>query len=272
VELQEKQAEYLKQGLNVAALSYDSPAVLKGFAERKGITYPLLSDPESTAIRAFGILNETMPKGAFYGVPWPATFVVGAEGKVKARFFEEDYKQRYTAGNVLLRVAPSAAGDGWTETSTKHLKIRNGASDTKARGGSRVTLVVDVDLPARMHVYAPGVKEYIPVDWQMASNSAVAKIEAAIYPAARTMHLAAIKETVPVFEGKVRIVRDVVLAQQKELMEAAGSAGQLVLEGGFRYQACDDKVCYPPVTVPLKWTLSAEEHDRMRAPEEVRRK
>jgi hypothetical protein len=39
----------------------------------------------------------------------------------------------------------------------------------------------------------------------------------------------------------------------------------------LRYQACDDKVCYPPDTVPVHWTLQVEGHDRERAPAELQR-
>ena len=37
--------------------SYDSRAVLKDFAQRKDIQFPLLSDADSGIIRRFGILN-----------------------------------------------------------------------------------------------------------------------------------------------------------------------------------------------------------------------
>ena len=46
-----------KHGLGLAVISYDSVPILKNFAERKNITYPLISDTDSRIIRAFGILN-----------------------------------------------------------------------------------------------------------------------------------------------------------------------------------------------------------------------
>jgi len=49
-----------------------------------------------------------------------------------------------------------------------------------------------------------------------------------------------------------------------------GPQGELVLRGSFRYQACDDKVCYVPETVPVEWTFQWENHDRTRVPEELR--
>jgi peroxiredoxin len=57
-------------GAGASSDHFDSVAVLKNFADRQHITFPLLSDPESKIIRAFDILNETVAPGtAFYGIP-----------------------------------------------------------------------------------------------------------------------------------------------------------------------------------------------------------
>ena len=71
--------EFRKLGLGIAAISYDSVAILHDFAERKGIHYPLLSDPKSEIIRSLGILNESVPKdNPFFGIPYPGSYVVNA--------------------------------------------------------------------------------------------------------------------------------------------------------------------------------------------------
>ena len=56
MELEETKLDFAERGLNIAALTYDSVAILRHFGDRKEITYPLLSDPDSEVIRAFGIL------------------------------------------------------------------------------------------------------------------------------------------------------------------------------------------------------------------------
>jgi hypothetical protein len=43
------------------------------------------------------------------------------------------------------------------------------------------------------------------------------------------------------------------------------------VEGTLRYQACDDRVCYVPQELPVKWTFQLEGHDRERAPAELQR-
>src|SRR5260370_726960 len=57
LQLQQAKAEFEAKGIHVASITYDSEAILKEFSARKGITYPMLSDPGSKIIRAFAILN-----------------------------------------------------------------------------------------------------------------------------------------------------------------------------------------------------------------------
>jgi hypothetical protein len=44
------------------------------------------------------------------------------------------------------------------------------------------------------------------------------------------------------------------------------------VEGTLRYQACDDRLCYIPQELPLKWMFQYENFDRQRAPTELQRK
>ena len=51
-----------------------------------------------------------------------------------------------------------------------------------------------------------------------------------------------------------------------------GTDRKLTVQGTFRYQACDDKECYPPQTIPLRWTFHVNSLDSQRAPAELQRK
>ena len=48
--------------------------------------------------------------------------------------------------------------------------------------------------------------------------------------------------------------------------------GELSVKGSFRYQACDDKVCYTPRTIPLEWRIRVNPPDRQRVPAPLRGK
>ena len=63
MELQDRLTELTEAGVGVAAISYDSEKTLAVFAERRGITFPLLSDDESAVIKEYGILNTVVAEG-----------------------------------------------------------------------------------------------------------------------------------------------------------------------------------------------------------------
>lgn len=88
-------------GYSVVTLSYDDPKILKVFSDKYKFPYTMLSDPESEAIKAFGVLNEEMkPMTRYYGVPYPVVYVVGLDKTIKARIAEEDYKNRPSVAQI----------------------------------------------------------------------------------------------------------------------------------------------------------------------------
>jgi Disulphide bond corrector protein DsbC len=131
--------------------------------------------------------------------------------------------------------------------------------------------VIEIDLKPKMHLYAPGVQGYIPIDWQMEKSPAWAAFPAA-YPASTMLNLPAIKETVSVYTNHVRIVRDVTVGLDPEVASALAADRTLSVEGSFRYQACDDKECFLPKTIPLRWTFKVGQLDTQRVPEALQRK
>ena len=271
MQLERKRDDFERRGVGVAAVSFDTVDTLRHFAERAGVSFPLLSDPDSEIIRAFGLLNTEVPADhRFYGIPRPGEFWIGPDGVVQATYFEEDYSDRFTAGSVLVRQLGSDAGAAAAEIETDQLTLRSWASDVIVRGGNRLTLGLDIDLPEKMHVYAPGVENYIPISWTIETASGLTVYEPE-YPQPETLHLPAINETAPVYEGSFRALRDVMVGQPDDVEPLLDEEGFLVIKGSFRYQACDDKVCYLPRTLPLEWRLEFEAHDRTRGPEELRR-
>jgi Thiol:disulfide interchange protein DsbD, N-terminal len=124
---------------------------------------------------------------------------------------------------------------------------------------------VEIELKPKMHVYAPGVEGgYISVDWKV-PNSPSWTAQKVQFPPSRKVRLDAIDETVPVYEGRARFVRDLVVGTK-------AAAGSITVEGSFSYQACDDRMCYVPRTVPLKWTFRVDPLDSERVAEELQKK
>lgn len=106
MELRDAQAALKAKGYGLAALSYDSPEVLAQFAARREIGYPLLSDPKSATIDAYGIRDPQYPAGHMaHGVPQPAIFILSRQGVVRAKLAEEGYRTRPPSAVVLETVS-----------------------------------------------------------------------------------------------------------------------------------------------------------------------
>ena len=257
--------------MGVAAISYDSVDVLKQFSERAGITFPLLSDADSSVIRKFGILNETIDKGTpFYGIPNPGTYIVNRRGVVQSKFFEDDFRVRDTAASIVLRQFGIQAEKHGTVRG-KHLDLTVAASDREARPGQRLTLTAEVAPGKEIHVYAPGVQGYIPVALTFDPTKAFTA-DAPVFPRAKIMNLPAIRERVLVYDAPFRIQQTITLGTAAEVEPLLDGDRNLKIAGKLRYQACDERECFVPETLAAEWTVHVLPFDRTRVSEDARRK
>ena len=200
-------------------MSYDSRAVLADFAERRRISFPLLSDPGSMVIARFGLLNPAYPPGDnAHGVPYPGTFVTDPSGTVTARFFEAAYAKRRTSASLLALAGDVPRWEG-DEIRNRAFVLRTSQSNRAAAPGQRLTLVVDFEMLPEMHAYAPGATGYRALELRLEPNPLV-ELHETVLPASRPLYFAPLKETVPVFEGRFRLTRDVSLAGGRDLAEA----------------------------------------------------
>jgi peroxiredoxin Q/BCP len=70
-------------GFAVIGISPDNPAKLAKFAERDGLTFPLLSDPDHKVLDAYGAYGEKMLYGKKSVGVIRSTFVVDPDGKIE---------------------------------------------------------------------------------------------------------------------------------------------------------------------------------------------
>jgi hypothetical protein len=180
----------------------------------------------------------------------PGWLILNPMGVIVAKYFEEDPTQCYTSAAILLHQFGWMPPEPTQQVEGKQLTAAVGASNTTVAPGQRVALTLDVELQPNMHVYAPGVEGYIPIDWKM-EDSGTAQVHAAVFPRAEKLFLKAIDETVPAYRSHFRLVRDITIKP------AADGAGRFTVAGSLRYQACDDRVCYIPQTLSLAWTFEA---------------
>jgi hypothetical protein len=243
-----------REGLGLIAVSYDSPDILKAFAERHGITYPLLTDAGSTVIDAWGLRNEAA-RGREVGVPYPGTFILDRDLRVVERAFEQAYQERSTAAGLLARIGGAVPAAAPAEITGGQMTATLGVSDDTVAPGQRVTLIIDLKPLPKMHVYAPGQQGYLPVSIAL-DPSPDFRAQPPVFPAPGTYFFAPLKETVKVYATPIRITQSLTVALTPELRKRAAARDRLVVTGSLSYQACDDAVCYRPQTLPVSWSMT----------------
>ena len=205
------------------------------------------------------------------GMAHPGFFYIDRKEVIREKFFEARELERFTPNNVIGNLFPEILEAVGPEVEAPHLRVQLAQSDRTVTLGNRVTLAVEVELPPRVHVYAPDVQGYKPIQLILQS-SPVLTLGPVSYTRARILYLKAIREKVPVFEGKFRLTQDVTVTTDREFARSVGNGMTMSVGGELYYQACDEKICYPPNSVPVTWQLNISPLDRQRSPEDIRHK
>jgi DsbC/DsbD-like thiol-disulfide interchange protein len=129
-----------------------------------------------------------------------------------------------------------------------HLDIAVSSSEATASPGSKVSLLLDITPKPGIHVYAPGAKDYVPIAVVMDPHPGVAFADLQ-YPKSEMMDFAG--EKVPVYQQAFKLVEEASIARSVK-------RGTLTLTGTVKYQACDDRVCFIPASVPERWTIKVK--------------
>ncbi len=239
----------------------------------------MLSDAGSATIKRYGILNTvseealgpngddpavladfqqyvsvTSPSERFLGIAYPGTFMLDPDGVVTARFFEDFYRERSTASNILLKLGAGGSSVQGTEISTGHIKIRTYPSDSVIAPGEHFSLALEITPQPNMHVYAPGAERYRVITLRIEPQPFV-RLLPIQHPESQIYYFEPLDERVPVYQKPFTLLQEVVPEITQEARAAFQEKDRLTLTGSLEYQACDDKLCYNPVSVPLSWTV-----------------
>jgi peroxiredoxin len=285
VELQSRTRELSDKGLGLATISYDPPDILAAFSRQRGITFPMLSDVGSETIKRYGILNTVAmelagpnakdpaladdiklyvsvvgPNARMAGIAFPGTFMLERNGRVKARFFEDFYIERNTVSSIMMRLGGGAKLTG-TKVATEHLEITTYPSDSAIAPGDRVTLAFDVVPRRGIHVYAPGASSYRILTVSLESHPQIRALPMK-YPSSQIYVFKPLNERVPVYQKPFTLLQEIVLAGTPQAQAALRGKDSLTVNGTLEYQACDDRVCFNPESVPMSWTFMLRPIDR----------
>ena len=140
-------------------------------------------------------------------------------------------------------------------TTTDHLTVSATLSAQTIAPGRRVTLTAEVKPKVGMHVYAPG-SQYRAVAIKLEPRSPF-RLDAPVeYPKAVLYTFKPLDEQVLVYDAPFRLVAQVALDPAGAFVSPLQRPTRLALNTSLDYQACDDRVCYLPESVPLRWMVT----------------
>ena len=261
VELQAAWRSLEPAGVAVFALSYDSVETLAAFAEKYGITYPLLSDVGSHTIRALGLLNEKhlVEQHAFYGiktrddqigVAYPGTFVLDERGVVTEKHFEQSYRVRPTA-RIFEEFALGGSEAGPPSEAPRAeaagVQVKAWTDAPTYRPYQQVRLHLQLSLPIDLHIFgSPIADSYTPFCLEVDGLDGLSAGKPQL-PTPKPFTVEGFDDQFLVYEGIIRAL--IPLQFTKNL-------GATVITARVKYQACTPTECFPPVDLRIDVPLN----------------
>lgn len=133
----------------------------------------------------------------------------------------------------------------------QHATVIASASAAAASAGGALTLWADVAPQPSIHIYAEGAKEFTPVALVLTPNAAV-KARRPVYPKPDAATAPGSTDAVPAYTQPFRIALPVTIAP------TAKPGDVVAIAGAVRYQACDDRLCYPVTSAPVMWQVTVK--------------
>ena len=99
---QSRLGEFQSKGAKVCAICVDSVEKSRAVVQKKGLGFPILSDPSGETMRAFGVWHESQR------IALPAVFVVGRDGKIVWRRVSAYVDERPAEDEVLEAVGKAS--------------------------------------------------------------------------------------------------------------------------------------------------------------------
>ncbi len=144
------------------AISYDSVSTLKAFSDKYQITYPLLSDEGSEVIKSFGIFNTEVDSASYgFGIPHPGIYIIDENLTVIEKHFEQSYRERPTAQNVLVNLLDEKLESNVQTFEKTYLTGSITVSDTIAYRSQLLSVQVDIDLKDGFHLYGKHIQAFL---------------------------------------------------------------------------------------------------------------
>jgi hypothetical protein len=141
--------------------------------------------------------------------------------------------------------APNGAAQSFFKNQPPRLELSVVPPARPVALGTASALTLTVTPKPGIHVYAPGNPDYIPVAVDIVPQTGLS-IEPAAFPPGKDLLFGPLKEAVKVYSEPFDV--RVPFTPQAALRKAhpSGKTAVIMLKGTLSYQACNEKVCFPP--------------------------
>jgi hypothetical protein len=252
VQFQKKISEFDNKGVTIIGISYDDVTVLRQFAEKYNITYPLLSDAGSQVIKKFGLLKQdatASKKGS--GVPNPGLYVIDNNLTVLSKHFEKSYAARPSTQTVLITAFGDSARAGVQHFSTPTLDGQIALSDTTAYPAQVLFLSLHIKMRPGYHLYGrPTPEGYIPFSITIQDNDNFIVDEFKL-PGGKPFKVDGLEEEFFILPGEFEVRALLRMVKKPQL-------GEQTITLNLNMQACSESTCFTPekklVELPVEVT------------------
>ena len=248
---------YRAAGVRLYALSYDEPDALADYAAAHDTTFTLLSDPDSKVITSFGILNTLIPTDdhPWYGLPFPGSYVVDADGIVVAKFFEHNFAIRPGPEQLLAAALGTEFDAPEIERPPDQVSVDVTIDGDRLPMGVTRQIVATFRVPEGQHLYSEPVPDgLVAAAIELDDNDGILSYEP-VMPPTSPLTLSGSGDTLAVYEGDV--VLRLPVAQNARNMQKDDGGRFVTISGQVRWQACDDVECFLPESMPFSLRVEA---------------
>ena len=118
--------------------------------------------------------------------------------------------------------------------------------------GQTVMLLLGVELPEDIHVQSDKPRDPYVIPTLLSFTLPEGfTIEEIIYPESIDFLLEDWDESLAVFDHEFTI-------EVRMALDTDRAPGEVLVPGSFLYQACDDRICFPPKTATVEWRIEVE--------------
>ena len=217
-----------------------------------------MSDPDHEIIERFGILNTLIDPDdhPWYGIPFPGSYVVDADGVITAKFFENNLFLR-ASSDQLIRAAlgEEIELEPLPERPTE-VVVDVTVDATEIGVGVLHDLLVRFAVPEGLHLYGEPVPTGMVATSVDFDDDEGLVARPAEFPETIEHTLAGTGEVLHVFEGEVTI-RVPITHNGRSLQWRDDGSTFIEVAGTVRWQACDDDVCHLPQTYRFELEVPA---------------